>query len=59
MSELINLIQQVGFPIAGCIVLFFSYRESNKNMIIMMNDFKDALDKNTCAIKDLSTKLKD
>lgn len=57
MNEIVSVINGVGFPIACCIALFWFNREMLNNQSKMMQEFKDAIHQNTCAITQLTTKI--
>ena len=43
MEELINAISTVGFPIAGCVGLFYLYNTIIKDVVTSLNDVKSTL----------------
>ena len=42
-TTLTTFINEVGFPIVVCIALFYTQRESNKNMAKVLDEFKEVI----------------
>lgn len=57
LSEIIQVISSLGFPIAMCIALFWYMIEQNKSHKEEMNALKDAVNELRIAITKLSDKL--
>lgn len=57
ITTFVQLITNVGFPIACCIALFITLKNSDKNHKEEMLKLSQALENNTNAIRELSTKL--
>ena len=53
-TTLSTFINEVGFPIAVCIALFYTQRESTKNMVKALDEFKEAINENTKALHNLT-----
>ena len=58
VSILVELINSVGFPIAMCVALFWFCNNTLKGQQVLLNQFKDALQDNTEALRQLSEKVK-
>lgn len=43
MDEIINAISTVGFPIAGCVGLFYLYNNIIKDVVSSLNDVRATL----------------
>ena len=56
-TTFIQLIANVGFPIACCIALFITLKNSEKNHKEEIAKLSQALENNTQAIRDLSQKI--
>ena len=52
-TTLTTFINEVGFPIVVCIALFYTQRESNKNMAKVLDEFKEVIKDNTTALHNL------
>ena len=52
-TTLTTFINEVGFPIVVCIALFYTQRESNKNMTKVLDEFKEVIKDNTKALSNL------
>ena len=53
ITILTSFINEVGFPIVVCIALFYTQRESNKNMAKVLDEFKEVIKDNTKALHNL------
>jgi len=55
----VEIINNLGFPIAVCIALFWLYREMLKNQTQLLSEFKDTIRDNTEMMRDTNelTKL--
>lgn len=56
-TTFVQLIANVGFPIACCIALYITLKNSDKNHKEEMLKLSQALENNTNAIRELSTNL--
>lgn len=56
-TTFVQLIANVGFPIACCIALFITLKNSDKNHKEEMLKMTQALENNTNAIRELSNKI--
>jgi len=54
-----TIINTVGFPIAVCIALFWTLKQMGTKALETMNEFKDALNRNTNSIILLTSKIGD
>ena len=52
-TTLTTFINEVGFPIVVCIALFYTQRESNKNMVKILDEFKEVIKDHTKALHNL------
>ena len=52
-TTLTTFINEVGFPIVVCIALFYTQRESTKNMTKVLDEFKEVIKDNTKALHNL------
>ena len=52
-TTLTTFINEVGFPIVVCIALFYTQRESTKNMAKVLDEFKEVIKDNTKALHNL------
>jgi len=50
ITVITGIVNEVGFPIAACIALFYLNRDSTKQYRELMLEFKTAIDRNTNAI---------
>lgn len=55
----VEIINNLGFPVAVCIALFWLYREMLKNQTQLLSEFKDTIRDNTEMMRDTNelTKL--
>ena len=58
LSAIIELINGVGFPIAGCIALFWFNRETIREQQKLLEELKDIIRDNTEVMKDLIDEFK-
>jgi len=58
VAVLTGVINEVGFPIAACVALFYLNRDATKQYRELMNQFKSAIDENTKAIHDMISEFK-
>ena len=58
VSILVELINNVGFPIGMCVALFWFCNNTLKKQQELLNQFKDALQDNTEALRQLTEKFK-
>lgn len=54
----VELVNNVGFPFAICIALFWTNHENTKHQRKLMAEFKDAICANTTALQQLSERIK-
>lgn len=59
MSELVELINSVGFPIAMCIALFWMNNGSLKTQQQTLSEIKNVIASNTDAIDNLAETIKE
>ena len=52
-TTLTTFINEVGFPIVVCIALFYTQRESNKNMVKILDEFKEVIKDHTKALNNI------
>lgn len=57
VNTVTQLITNVGFPIACCVVLFYSSAQERKAHKEETQKFTEALDRNTIALEKILTKL--
>lgn len=57
VGELINIIQNVGFPIACCCVMFYQNMKLKDTIEQMTTKFTDALSQNTEMLKEIYNKV--
>lgn len=58
LNVITNLISNVGFPIAMCLVMFFFLRKQQDAHKEEMEHLKQSLDNNTEAIRELKYRIK-
>lgn len=58
METFVQLISNVGFPIACCVAMFMLMKKQGEQHKEEMEHLKDALDNNTAALAELSKKIK-
>ncbi len=58
LNVITNLISNVGFPIAMCLVMLFFVRKETESHKTEMEHITEALNNNTEAIKELRYKIK-
>lgn len=58
-TDVINAISTVGFPIAGCIILFYELHQNNKRREEELDSLRTILNDNTNTLKELVKYLKD
>lgn len=58
MTDVINLISNLGFPIAMCCALFYYMINQNKRHEQEINDLRTTLEDNTKVLTELSTLIK-
>jgi uridine phosphorylase len=58
IAVLSTLLNEVGFPIAACVALFYLNRDATKQYRELMTQFKSAIDENTKAIHDMIIEFK-
>lgn len=58
-NDLIQAISTVGFPIAGCIILFYELHQNNKRREEELESLRTILNDNTTTLKELVMYLKD
>lgn len=58
-TDVINAISTVGFPIAGCIILFYELHQNNKRREEELESLRTILNDNTMTLKELVKYLKD
>ena len=52
-TTLTTFINEVGFPIVVCIALFYTQRESTKNMVKILDEFKEVIKDHTKALNNI------
>lgn len=57
VSQILEIISSVGFPIACCIVMFLQQSKMTENHKCEMLEMKNAIDNNTIALTKLIEKL--
>lgn len=57
VSQILEIISSVGFPIACCIVMFLQQNKMTENHKNEMLEMKSAIDNNTIALTKLIEKL--
>lgn len=57
MTELVNIISTVGFPIAMCVILLYMQTEQSKEHKNETQAFTEALNENTLVLQKLCDKL--
>ena len=58
LQTLIAVINQTGFPIAACVALFWLVNNTLKQNKEILDELKVAIQNNTKAIEEISSKLK-
>lgn len=58
-TDVINAISTVGFPIAGCIILFYELHQNNKRREEELDSLRTILNDNTNTLKELVKYLKE
>ncbi len=53
-----DLVNNMGFPVAACLILLYMNRETSKHYRELLTEFKSTIDNNTMAINRLSEKVK-
>ena len=59
MTEIVELINSVGFPIAMCIALFYMNNGALKTQQQTLTEIQKVVKSNTTALENLTDKLKD
>lgn len=59
MTEIVELINSVGFPIAMCIALFYMNNGALKTQQQTLTEIQQVVKSNTTALENLTDKLKD
>lgn len=57
-ETIINVISNVGFPIAVSVALFYQVNRTNEMYLDVIREFKSVIDNNTKSINDLSNAVK-
>lgn len=57
-TSVIDFIQTVGFPIAACVVLYYSNEKNNERHREEVNELSKAIDNNTLVMTQLLERLK-
>lgn len=58
-NDLIQAVSTVGFPIAGCIILFYELHQNNKRREEELKALREILNDNTSTLKELVEYLKE
>ena len=58
-DTIINVINNVGFPIAVSIALFYQMAKTNETYIAMLRDFQEVINNNTQSINLLNDTVED
>lgn len=53
MNEILNFIQQVGFPIAACVALFWKMNQQDESHAKEVKEMTTAINNNTIVIQKL------
>lgn len=59
MTEIVQLISNIGFPIACCVFLFMHLNKSNEQHSADMKMITEALNNNTVAITKLTERIRE
>lgn len=59
MNGIVDLISNVGFPIAVCAILFYVLREQGMHYTKTINDLSDTIHGNTKVLAELYTLIKE
>lgn len=57
MSDIVQIISNVGFPIAMCLLLFYNMREQNAQHKEEMQKMSEAVNNNTTVLQEIKTFL--
>lgn len=57
-ETIVNIISNVGFPIAVSVALFYQVNRTNEMYLDVIREFKGVIDNNTKSINDLSNAVK-
>lgn len=57
MTEIITVINTVGFPIACCVALFMQNGKNAENYQGIINSMQKTIENNTLALKELSIRI--